>query len=411
MEQETNLDGVSIEELLQELRGREDPARSGAEVAARGEADRLDDVDSARLAAVLLENQRVIYGSDDRQDLFQVTDPDMRRDADCVVALVDRTQLVDNGDGTSQLQVQNFGAANNLCAGERFRDQPTVAFCSGFLVAPDIVATAGHCVDSTTVGDTRFVFGFQMVNATTARERIANTEIYRGAALIDRREEGAGADWALVRLDRVVTDHELARVRSTGRIPNGQAVHVIGHPSGLPIKVAAGASVRDNSPTAFFVANLDTYGGNSGSPVFNSQSHAVEGILVRGETDFVMSGNCRVSLVCPSTGCRGEDCTRITELRFPLSAIEGRLTLLRVHDVGTGYGPPFDFIDVEVVCQLDSRPGQAFGFELRDDASAMDRKGMLDLLRTAFSSGSRVRIDVTAAGMGNGRILRVANVA
>ncbi|WP_420540401.1 S46 family peptidase (plasmid) [Paenibacillus polymyxa] len=52
-----------------------------------------------------------------------------------------------------------------------------------------------------------------------------------------------------------------------------------------PIKsgFAVGAAVRDNPPNAFFVANLDTYGGNSGSPVFNSDTHEVEGILVRGE--------------------------------------------------------------------------------------------------------------------------------
>jgi len=34
-----------------------------------------------------------------------------------------------------------------------------------------------------------------------------------------------------------------------------------------------------------------------------------------GETDFVTSPEgCRISKVCPTTGCRGEDVTRITEL-------------------------------------------------------------------------------------------------
>jgi hypothetical protein len=61
------------------------------------------------------------------------------------------------------------------------------------------------------------------------------------------------------------------------------------------------------------VANLDTYGGNSGSPVFNATNHQVEGILVRGENDFVTNGSCYVSLVCPTTGCRGEDVTRCSE--------------------------------------------------------------------------------------------------
>src|SRR5262249_37357901 len=101
--------------------------------------------------------------------------------------------------------------------------------------------------------------------------------------------------------------------RRTGRIGDTQAVHVIGHPSGLPAKFAGGAAVRNNQPNAFFVANLDTYGGNSGSPVFNSDTHVVEGILVRGDADFVQQGACSVSLICPTTGCRGEDCTRTIE--------------------------------------------------------------------------------------------------
>ena len=47
--------------------------------------------------------------------------------------------------------------------------------------------------------------------------------------------------------------------------------------------------------------------------------------------------------------------------------VSGKLTMLRVHEVGTGYGPPPDFIDVEVVFKVDSRPGMAFGFQLRND--------------------------------------------
>ena len=246
-------------------------------------------------------------------DVFQLPAGPNLDDVDSVVALFDTADVTDNGNGTSTLQTQNFGTARNLCAGERFRDQPIGAFCSGFLVAPDIIATAGHCVNAGNVTNVRFVFGFRMRNATTAETVINNGEIYHGVAIIGRQEVGNGPDWALVRIDRPVTNHRIVRIRRTGRIGDTQAVHVIGHPSGLPTKFAGGAAVRNNQPNAFFVANLDTYGGNSGSPVFNSDTHEVEGILVRGETDFVQQGNCTVSLVCPTTGCRGEDCTRTTE--------------------------------------------------------------------------------------------------
>jgi hypothetical protein len=151
-----------------------------------------------------------------------------------------------------------------------------------------------------------------MVNDTEARVAIHNDNIYRGIAILEREEVGTGADYALVRLDRQAAGRPALAVRRTGKIDPNQAVYVMGHPSGLPLKYAPGAFVRDNANVNFFVANLDTYGGNSGSPVFNADEGMVEGILVRGDTDFVRVGNCYVSNVCPTTGCRGEDVTRTT---------------------------------------------------------------------------------------------------
>jgi hypothetical protein len=88
-------------------------------------------------------------------------------------------------------------------------------------------------------------------------------------------------------------------------------------------------------------------------------------------------------------------------------AAEGKLTFLRVHDVGTGWGPPGDFLDVEVVVKLDTAPGKAFGFQLRTDDNEGARHGMLDLLRDAFNEDHRVRVDYVRTGLHNGRILRV----
>jgi hypothetical protein len=320
------LEELSVDDLLQELRVREQKDGKTGGVGSPEASNLLRGFDEASLVTVLKEKQKVIYGTDDRVDVILLPDGPDKKDVDSVVALFRSAQVIDNGNGTSTLQTQNFGTEFNLCAGERFREQPIGCFCSGFLVAPDIIATAGHCVDDGNVTDVRFVFGFRMRNdGVTAETVINHSEIYRGVSLIGREEIGDGPDWALVRIDRPVTNHRIAQIRRTGRIGDTQAVHVIGHPSGLPTKFAGKASVRNNQPTAFFVANLDTYGGNSGSPVFDSDTHQVEGILVRGETDFVAQGSCSVSLLCPSTGCRGEDCTRTTEFAnlVPLSTTSG----------------------------------------------------------------------------------------
>ena len=86
----------------------------------------------------------------------------------------------------------------------------------------------------------------------------------------------------------------------------------------------------------------------------------------------------------------------------------GRLSLLRVHELGTKYGPPSDQIDVEVVVQFQGSPNRAFGCRLRDDARGPAREGMLGLLRDGFNHGWIVGIDYDITeGKSNGVLMRV----
>jgi hypothetical protein len=86
----------------------------------------------------------------------------------------------------------------------------------------------------------------------------------------------------------------------------------------------------------------------------------------------------------------------------------GKLTLLRVHDVGTKFGPPADQIDVEAVFRLSTEPNKAFGFKLRDDGQKIARQGMLDLLRDAFNHNWTVTADYDIdAGKQNGVAIRI----
>jgi hypothetical protein len=90
---------------------------------------------------------------------------------------------------------------------------------------------------------------------------------------------------------------------------------------------------------------------------------------------------------------------------------QGKLTFLRVHDVGTGWGPPSDQLDVEVVFMLDSVPQGAFGFQLRTDANEPVREAMVGLLRDAFVNNLKVSVDYFIdPGKHNGRAFRIALV-
>lgn len=87
----------------------------------------------------------------------------------------------------------------------------------------------------------------------------------------------------------------------------------------------------------------------------------------------------------------------------------GRLTFLRVHEVGGKFGPPTDQIDVEAVLKLNTLPDRAMGFQIRDDRDRPVHQGMLDLLRDAFSNDFTVVLDYNLdTGKNNGVVIRVA---
>ncbi len=255
--------------------------------------------------------RKVVYGDDDRQDIYQVTNEALLRMSQGTCALVSPFNIDRQADGRYRLSGTALGAARDLCASEPFREQPTAAFCSGFLVSQDVVATAGHCVPADGCDGTAFVFDYKMINSTTAKMVLERDNVYFCEEVVGHRLSG-GVDYALVRLDRPVAGRQPVAIRRSGRVPDRTPLVMVGHPSGLPQKIAGGARVRDNSASSHFVANTDSYGGNSGSPIFNELTSEVEGILVRGVADYVPEGNCYVSNQCSDAGCDGEDATRTT---------------------------------------------------------------------------------------------------
>ncbi|MCB0420476.1 MAG: trypsin-like peptidase domain-containing protein [Bdellovibrionales bacterium] len=256
---------------------------------------------------------KVIYGSDNRKDIYEVAILQHQRLAKSTVALIRSSSVNQRSDNSSSITAGIYGIEYGLCKDEPFYDQPNGAFCSGFLVAPDTIVTAGHCVGSQSECErTNFVFDYGVFAKDKFPKVVPSSGVYNCKKLIHSEVASTGSDFAVIQLDREVTDRSPLKLRQTGVIPEKEPLLVIGHPAGLPTKVADGASVRSVS-TPFFTADLDTYGGNSGSAVFNEITGEVEGILVRGETDFTYRNGCRASNVCNEGSCRGEDVTKITQ--------------------------------------------------------------------------------------------------
>ncbi len=259
---------------------------------------------------------KVIYGEDNRVDLYE-TQAIYAELAMSTAAMISGSNL-DLETGRYVISGSTL-ESRGICTEERFSDQITPAVCSGFLVGEDLLVTAGHCVTNQSDCDSyRWVFDFATTSANQQDYQVPVNSVYECKEIVERAFGlGVNDDYSLIRLDRKVKDRRVLSFRKSGKISINAELLVIGHPTGLPVKIADGAYVRDASPSAYFTTNLDTFAGNSGSAVFNVDTLKVEGILVRGAQDYAYDGdkNCKVPNVCEMNECGGEDVTRITNIR------------------------------------------------------------------------------------------------
>lgn len=261
------------------------------------------------------QGDKVIYGEDNRVDVYASTNSVFVEYARATAAKIPNLLMRAYGNNTifRTASLQERG----ICAKERFSHQPTSAMCTGFLVSEKILVTAGHCiVDHKDCQGNKWAFDYKVDNGEQTRIQLPSKNLYACKKILARAyDHGLGADYAVIELAKKVTDRRPLSIRRSGQVPVGTPLVVIGHPSSLPTKIADGATVR-RLEDHYFVADLDTFGGNSGSPVINVTSGEVEGILVRGEDDYVVDTElgCNIPKVCEQNSCRGEDVNLITNV-------------------------------------------------------------------------------------------------
>ncbi len=257
------------------------------------------------------EENSVIYGADNRQDLYAHPDAEWRSLARRSIAVMVANYRINSSDPSNiRIPADTLGRDYDLCSDQRFRNQPTAGECSGTLVADDLILTAGHCINSRSCGDYSFVFDY-LYEAQGRLARIDEDEVYGCRQIVAHQLQSAGVDFALVRLDRPVTGpHSPAPVRQEmSALREGDEVVLMGFPNGIPLKIARGGRVNNNRSRSldYFEATVDAFGGNSGSGIFNNSGELV-GVLVRGEQDYRYRNGCYVTTRL-SEDENGEDIT------------------------------------------------------------------------------------------------------
>jgi V8-like Glu-specific endopeptidase len=261
--------------------------------------------------------EKVIYGEDNRYNLYDYHNQVYIDMAQATAVMVEKWDLWQAEGEFFQLAYSPLRHQRGFCSDVSYLDQNSIGICSGFLIAPDLLVTAGHCMDKSNSCDlNRWVFGYNQ-KALEQSDLIPKSNAYSCTIVDQVLDQETGRDYAVVRLSRPVLGVSPLKVRTSGEVASGTPLTVIGHPSGLPTKISDGGSVRSSEQTIYFTANIDTFGGNSGSPVISRNSGKVEGILVRGEEDYDydrMRG-CYFNKQCENDECSGESATKMSVIK------------------------------------------------------------------------------------------------
>ncbi len=236
-----------------------------------------------------------------------------------VLGLIHEENLDIESESTFRIN-GNFkhGEVNGLCRDERFWNQPTATFCTGFLIDPQTLLTAGHCLEGVALEDIRFIHGFEATNDRgDAQLTIPERNVYRAEQVL---QSGTLADFdiALIQLDRPASTRKPVTISENTAVGNQIPVYSIGYPSGLPVKLSRYGRTLDEGNPYYFFATLEAYRASSGSPVFNSLTHEVEGILLGGISDFWSTGGCNRTTTCKGGDCKGERILRLSILKDQL---------------------------------------------------------------------------------------------
>lgn len=241
---------------------------------------------------------KIIYGQDDRILISLMPAQSWQYWSQSVAGVLPAGMYKEDPASAEHITlIENPRLALRLCPEERFANELSVFTCTAFLVKPDVVATAGHCLNGQIPWQKMsFLFGAQM---GMGHSYLKNDLYFAKNLMAYVYRPKDNIDYALIQLDRQVQGRLPLAISRTSSLKINSPLIMIGH--GLGLKATASVNARlSNFGENSFQSNLDSFTGHSGAPVFNQQTGMVEGLHILGQEglEFDSSRGCAVTKRC-----------------------------------------------------------------------------------------------------------------
>jgi V8-like Glu-specific endopeptidase len=238
-------------------------------------------------------NTEAIYSKDDREFVSIKSSPLIKKLSQSIAIIVNNEDLTKINSSTFKInkksEIGDAPDSLNICKSEKFSSNLTINGCTGFLIGDKILVSAGHCFMSDSDCQSKsIIFDDLIINEKTNSVISLKKNIFKCSKVISSEFDfDAKKDFSIIELDRSTKRSYLSLNNNQENLKLNDSVFMIGHPLGNALMYSKNSAVTENElNSTIFKSAINSFEGNSGSPVFNATTNKVEGILVYGEEDF-----------------------------------------------------------------------------------------------------------------------------